>query len=135
MGQAMDGPTDTSANLRSMISFGSPNSPDLRIIASAPDRFTQLPAGRMMALMSGNPDVESILAWRFHARPIGQGGRLESTAFVGGLVPLDSERGGIATSPAALVSLASGYASRSHYFWAGATYVHHWSATAINSVR
>ena len=126
MGQAMNGPTDTSANLRSMISFGITDR--VQISGSLPVPLTDshsLPAGRMMALMSGNPDVESILAWRFHARPIGQGGRLESTAYVGGLVPLDSERGGIATSPAALVSLASGYASRSHYFWAGTSYVHH----------
>src|SRR5205814_9045227 len=29
------------------------------------------------------------------------------------------------TSPAALLSLTSGYASRAHYFWAGVTYLHH----------
>jgi hypothetical protein len=51
--------------------------------------------------------------------------RLESTVYVGGLLPLDSRRGGIANSPAGLLSVTSGYASRSHYVWAGATYAHH----------
>ena len=38
-------------------------------------------------------------------------------------MPLDSTRAGVAASPAGLVSVASGYASRSHYFWAGASHV------------
>jgi hypothetical protein len=126
MGQVMDGSADTSALLRSMISFGITEK--LQISSSLPIPLGEtngMPAGRMMAMMSGNPDFESILGWRFQTRPVGQGARLESTVYVGGLLPLDSTRAGIATSPAGLLSLTSGYASRSHYFWAGATHVHH----------
>jgi hypothetical protein len=67
----------------------------------------------------------ALLGWRFQTRPVGDGARLESTVFVGGLVPLDSARGGVATSPAGYVSVTSGYASRSHYFWAGASHQRH----------
>jgi hypothetical protein len=126
MGQVMDGPADTSALLRSMISFGITEK--LQISGSLPIPLSgsnALPSGRMMAMMSGNPDLESLLGWRFQTRPVGEGARLESTLYVGGLLPLDSQRAGIATSPAGLLSVTSGYASRSHYFWAGATYVHH----------
>lgn len=126
MGQMMDGPADTSALLRSMISLGITEK--LQISGSLPVPLSDasaMPSGRMMAMMSGNPDVESLLAWRFQTRPIGEGARLESTAYVGGLVPLDSKRGGISTSPAGLISLTSGYASRSHYFWAGGSYLRH----------
>jgi hypothetical protein len=124
MGQMVDGP-DTTA-LRSMISFGITER--IQISGSVPIPLggtNGMPSGRMMAMMSGNPDAESLLAWRFQTRPVGEGARLESTAYIGGLFPLDSERAGISSSPAALVSLASGYASRSHYFWAGATHVHY----------
>lgn len=126
MGQVMDGPADTSALLRSMISFGITEK--IQISGSVPVPLTEtnaMPSGRMMAMMSGNPDVESLLGWRFQTRPVGEGARLESTAYVGGLLPLDSKRAGIATSPAGLLSLTSGYASRSHYFWAGASYLRH----------
>lgn len=126
MGQVMDGPADTSTLLRSMISFGITEK--LQISGSLPIPLgdtNAMPAGRMMAMMSGNPDFESLLGWRFQTRPVGEGARLESTVYVGGLLPLDSTRAGIATSPAGLLSLTSGYASRSHYFWAGATHIHH----------
>jgi len=125
MGQAMGG-ADTSALLRSMISLGITEK--LQISGSLPIPLANgnaIPSGRMMAMMSGNPDFESILGWRFQTRPVGEGARLESTAYIGGLLPLDSTRAGIRTSPAGLVSLSSGYASRSHYFWAGATHVHY----------
>jgi hypothetical protein len=126
MGQVMEGPAETSALLRSMISFGITEK--LQISGSLPVPLAganTMPSGRMMAMMSGNPDFESLLGWRFQTRPVGEGARLESTVFVGGLVPLDSQRAGITTSPAGLVSLTSGYASRSHYFWAGASHLRH----------
>ncbi len=126
MGQVMDGPADTSALLRTMISFGITEK--LQVSGSLPIPLggtNAMPSGRMMAMMSGNRDFEALLGWRFQTRPVGEGARLESTVYVGGLVPLDSTRGGITTSPAGLLSLASGYASRSHYFWAGASYLRH----------
>ena len=126
MGQVMDGTADTSALLRGMISFGITEK--LQISGSLPVPLTKtdaMPSGRMMAMMSGNPDFESLLGWRFQTRPIGDGARLESTVYVGGLMPLDATRAGITTSAAGLVSLTTGYASRSHYFWAGASHLRH----------
>ena len=126
MGQVMDGSAETSTLLRSMISFGITEK--LQVSGSLPiplGNANAMPSGRMMAMMSGNPDFESLLGWRFQTRPVGAGARLETTAYVGGLVPLDSMRAGVSTSPAGFLSLTSGYASRSHYFWAGASYLHH----------
>jgi len=62
MGQVMGGPADTSALLRSMISFGITEK--IQISGSVPVPLTEtnaMPSGRMMAMMSGNPDVESLL--------------------------------------------------------------------------
>jgi hypothetical protein len=123
MAQGRDGAA-TSALLRSMISFGITER--LQISGSLPIPLSEtnaIPSGRMMAMMSGNRDFESLLAWRFQSRPVGEGARLETTAYVGALMPLDSSRAGTPASPAGLVSLTSGYASRSHYVWGGASYV------------
>jgi hypothetical protein len=123
MGQAMDGSADSGAILRSMISFGLTEK--VQISGSVPvplGRGGGMPSGRMMAMMSGNRDVEALLGWRFQTRPVGEGARVESTVYVGALVPADARRGGIATSPAGYVSITSGYASRSHYVWAGASH-------------
>jgi hypothetical protein len=125
MGQVMDGSADSGSLLRTMISAGLTEK--LQISGSLPVPLGRagMGDGRMMAMMSGNTDFEALVGWRFQTRPVGEGARLESTVFVGGLVPLDSTRGGVRTSGAGLVSLTSGYASRSHYVWVGATHVHH----------
>jgi hypothetical protein len=126
MGQVMEGPSTGGELLRSMISFGITEK--LQISGSLPIPLgtpEAIPSGRMMALMSGNRDFETLVGWRFQTRPVGEGARLESTVFVGGVVPLESARAGITTSPAGLVSLTSGYASRAHYFWAGASHLRH----------
>ena len=126
MGQRMDGPADAGDLLRSMISFGITQK--VQISGSLPVPLRSgggMPSGRMMASMSGSPDFEALLGWRFQTRPVGNGARLESTVFVGGSVPFDSTRGGVSTSPAGFVSVTSGYASRSHYFWAGASHQRH----------
>ena len=123
MGQVAQGPADTGTLLRSMISFGVTEK--IQLSASLPVPLSGghgMPSGRMMAMMSGTRDVEALAAWRFHTRPVGSGARLESTVYVGGLVPLDARRGEIATSPAGYVALTTGYASRSHYFWAGGSH-------------
>lgn len=122
MGQRMDGPADSGAILRSMISFGITEK--VQISGSVPMPLGaggRMPSGRMMAMMSGNRDFEGLLGWRFQTRPVGEGARVESTVYVGALVPADARRGGVLTSPAGYVSVTSGYASRSHYFWAGAS--------------
>ena len=94
MGQRMDGPADTGAILRSMISFGITEK--VQISGSVPVPLGGsggLPSGRMSAMMSGNRDVEALLGWRFQTRPVGEGARIESTVYVGALVPTDARRG------------------------------------------
>jgi hypothetical protein len=123
MGRIGAGTDDSDQMLRSMVSFGLTE--DLQISGSLPISLTDanhLPMGRMMAMMSGNRDVEVLAGWRFHRRPVGEGGRVESTAYVGFTAPLQSHRAGIRTSPSVYASIASGYASRAHYFWAGGGY-------------
>lgn len=123
MGQSMEGPADAGAILRSMISYGITEKVQLSGSLPIPlGGHGGMAPGRMAAMMSGNRDFEALLGWRFHTRPVGQGARLESTVYVGGQIPFDEHRGGIATSPAGYVSVSTGYASRSHYFWAGASH-------------
>lgn len=109
--------------LRSMITFGITER--VQVSTSIPVPLTtsaQPPVGRMTATMSDAPNVEVTGAWRFQTRPAGHGARLESTAYIGGSVPSVNARGGIKASPAMSIAGASGYASRIHYFWAGAGY-------------
>ena len=123
MGRTSDGNDTNDQLLRTMISFGVTK--DLQISGSVPIALTsssQMPMGRMMAMMSANSEIEGFAAWRFHGRPVGEGGRFESTAYFGATVPVESERAGIRTSPSAYASMATGYASRAHYFWVGGGY-------------
>jgi hypothetical protein len=109
--------------LRTMISFGITERIQMSTSVPIPVTTTgQPPMGRMTASMSDAPNIEATGAWRFHVRPAGHGARLESTVFVGASVPTAARRGGIRSGPAASVAIASGYASRVHYFWAGAGY-------------
>ena len=128
MGRTGDAPDTTDQMLRSMISFGVTK--DFQISASLPIGLTtssHMPMGRMMAMMSGNEEFEALGGWRFHGRPVGEGGRFESTVYFGATVPLESERAGIRTAPSAYTSIATGYASRAHYFWVGGGYQKHGS--------
>ncbi len=123
MGRTSNGEGTNDQMLRTMISFGVTK--DFQLSASLPLALTSsphMPMGRMMAMMSGNRDVEAIAGWRFHTRPVGDGGRLESTAYFGATAPLESERAGVRTAPSLYTSGASGYASRAHYFWVGGGY-------------
>ena len=123
MGRTSDAPDTNDQLLRTMISFGVTK--DLQISGSVPIALTsssQMPMGRMMAMMSANSEIEGFAGWRFHGRPVGQGGRFESTAYLGVTVPVESERAGVRTSPSAYASVATGYASRAHYFWIGGGY-------------
>lgn len=114
---------DDDQMLRTMLSFGITE--DLQISASLPIGLTstgRMPMGRMMAMMSSNREMELLAGWRFHRRPSGQGARIESTVYVGGTIPIESRRAGIRTAPSAYTSVATGYASRAHYFWVGGSY-------------
>jgi len=131
MGQVAKGPADTGSLLRSMISLGITEK--IQLSASVPVPLGGghgMPSGRMMAMMSGNRDFEALAGWRFHTRPVGNGARLESTVYVGALIPFDARRGGISTSPGGYVSVTTGYASRSHYVWAGAGHERHTTRSA-----
>lgn len=124
MGQAVKGPDDGGQILRSMIGVGLTEK--IQLSVSLPITLVGtnlLPSGRMMSMMSFNRDIEALAGWRFQTRPAGHGARLESTVFAGGTVPLTSRVAGIAAAPAGYVAVTTGYASRAHYFWAGASYL------------
>lgn len=124
MGQVVKGPDDGGQILRSMIGVGLTEKIQLSVSLPVTLVGTNLlPSGRMMSMMSYSRDVEALAGWRFQTRPAGHGARLESTVFAGGTVPLTSRVAGIAAAPAGYVAVTSGYASRSHYFWAGASYL------------
>ena len=123
MGRLGERPETSDQMLRTMISFGLTE--DLQISGSFPIPLrtsTQMNTGRMMAMMSAHREFETLAAWRFHRQTVGEGGRFESTAYVGGAVPLESEHAGMRTAASLYTSVASGYASRSHYFWVGGGY-------------
>ncbi|HJR61187.1 MAG TPA: hypothetical protein VJ813_17375 [Vicinamibacterales bacterium] len=111
----------TAQTLRTMIGFGITQ--DLQISASLPfdiGTHPRLPGGRMMASMSSNREFEVLGAWRAHTRPVGIGGRFETTVFGGLTTPLGDDHHGGPLSPSFSLSAASGLASRAHYFWLGA---------------
>ncbi len=123
MGRVGSGTDDSDQMLRSMISFGVTE--DLQISGSLPislESGGHMPMGRMTPMMSGNSELEFLTAWRFHRRAVGEGGRVESTGYAGVTAPTESTRGGIRTSASTYLAIASGYASRAHYFWMGAGY-------------
>jgi hypothetical protein len=109
--------------LRSMISFGVTE--DFQVSGSLPISIVggdRMPMGRMMAMMAFSRDFEGLASWRFHRQNVREGARFESTAYIGGSVPLRSQRAGIRTAPSGYAAVASGYASRAHYFWLGGGY-------------
>jgi len=124
MGRLGDGQGDDEQMLRTMISVGLTK--DIQLSGSLPIPLQTpiyMPRGRPMALMSSNQDVEGILAWRFHSRPAGANGRVESTVYGGIAVPLEEFRNdGMRAAPSVYVAGATGYASRGHYFWVGGGY-------------
>ena len=124
MGRLGQGRGDDEQMLRTMLSVGITE--DLQISASLPITLNSgiyMPRGRTMAMMATTQDLEAIAGWRFQRRALGAGARLESTAFVGVTAPLQQYRAdGMRAAPSVHVSAASGYASRTHYFWAGGGY-------------
>jgi hypothetical protein len=124
MGKLGHGRGDDEQMLRTMISVGITE--DVQISASLPITLNSsvwMPRGRVMAMMSSNQDLEAIVGWRFQRNALSAGSRIESTAFVGVTAPLQQYRpDGMRATPSVHASVASGYASRAHYFWAGAGY-------------
>jgi hypothetical protein len=76
--------------------------------------------------MAGGDDFESKFAWRFHHDAKAVGTRFESTAALGVVVRGPQTGSGIMgqlkRAPGIDLTLASGLASRAHYFWLGGGY-------------
>ena len=72
--------------------------------------------------MSSSREIEAVAGWRFQRKDVGTGARFESTAYAGASVPTESSTAGIRTAPSTYAAVATGYASRAHYFWTAASY-------------
>jgi len=105
--------------LRTMISYGI--SENLQLSGSVPLALTggDLASARSMSMMSGGREFETLLAYRFQRRPVGIGGRQESTVYIGGSAPLEKEADNVSLGPSVYLGAATGYASRAHYAWVG----------------
>lgn len=96
------------------------------------------PVGLFSATMPGNPEVEGLLAWRFHDKLTGIGTRNESTLYVGGSASTQSvprvDGPALAREPGIYAAVATGHISRSYYLWAGAGYQHYfnWSRDQLD---
>ena len=111
--------------LKTMLSFGVTE--NLQISGSFPLAMSdaRLSAARMMSAMSSERELEALAAYRFQRRAVGIGGRQESTLFVGGTAPLESSRDGISAGGSIAGGISTGYASRAHYAWVGASVQHY----------
>src|SRR5205823_2890229 len=85
--------------LKTMLSFGVTE--NLQLSGSFPLAMSDggLAPARMMSAMSSDREFEALTAYRFQWRPIGIGGRQESTFYVGGTVPLERKRNGVGAGP------------------------------------
>jgi hypothetical protein len=107
--------------LRGLISFGVTE--NLQLSASLPleiGSHPPMPGARMTAMMSHANELEVVTGWRFHTRPVGIGGRFESTVFLSYAHPLEAGSNVHEMTPSVSVTAVTGYASRAHYFWVGA---------------
>lgn len=112
--------------VKTMLSYGWTE--DLQLSASVPLAMHDgnVSPARMMSGMSSDKEFESLIGYRFHRRPVGIGGRFESTLYAGGTIPLEARHGSRpltaeapAVGPSVELGLATGYASRAHYLWVG----------------
>jgi len=118
------GDQNSGAMGRAMFTYGITE--DVQVSFSAPAVFSSaaLAPARLTSMMPGTADFEGIGAWRFHRQGTGVGRRFETTAY-GGIVVPGSQRpagmmGELRRTPGVYTALATGMASRSHYFWLGA---------------
>jgi hypothetical protein len=104
---------------KTMVSFGITET--VQVSGSVPIAMSSsgLAPSRMMSAMSSEEDFEALVAWRFQLRPVGIGGRQESTLYVGGTAPMEEERAGLQVGPSLFLQASTGYASRAHYAWVG----------------
>jgi len=101
---------------------------NFKLAVSAPVVFKAEPfsPSRLSAFTSMSADFEALAIWRFHRQDTGVGSRFESAAIGGLLVPSPQDSSGalksVQSGAGALVGGVTGFASRSHYAWGGATY-------------
>jgi len=103
--------------LKTIVTFGITEV--LQVSGSVPLSVSSssLPGARMMSAMSGDREFEALVGYRFQRRPVGVGGRQESTLYLGGTAPTESDRSGVGAGASVVVSAATGYAGRTHYAW------------------
>lgn len=80
------------------------------------------PRTRGQVMMGGFSEVEAGLWWRFQKRYPGAGQRYESTLYLNVSAPTDDRRREIRVGPAVSAAVATGYASRTWYWWGAAGY-------------
>ena len=109
-------------SLRGIITYGFTPFVQLSVTVPAVLKDAALPPSRMMQ----GDDFEAKAAWRFHHKVVGVGKRFESTIFGSLIVPgpqvVPGSLADLKRAPGGMVAFATGVASRSHYFWAGAGY-------------
>jgi hypothetical protein len=105
--------------LKTMLSFGVTE--NLQLSGSFPLAMQDgnLAPARMMSAMSSDREFEALTAYRFQRRPVGIGGRQESTFYVGGTAPFERSRNRFGVGPSVEAGISTGYASRAHYVWVG----------------
>lgn len=110
--------------LKTMVTFGVTEV--LQVSGSVPLVMSNhtLAQSRMMSSMSNGREFEGLVGYRFQRRPVGIGGRRESTLYVGGTVPFRSTHHGAADGGSVIIGAATGYVSRAHYAWFGGTLQH-----------
>jgi hypothetical protein len=110
--------------LKTMLSFGVTE--NLQISGSFPLAMSDanVAPARMMAAMSSDRELEGLASYRFQRRPIGIGGRQESTFYVGATGPLEHRRNSVGVGSSLEAGMATGYASRAHYVWVGGAVQH-----------
>jgi hypothetical protein len=117
---ARDGSAGSQLMLRGIVTYGFTPFLQLSIITPAVLKDAALPPTRM----TGGDDFEAKLGWRFHHKIKGVGTRFESTLYTSLVLPgpqfIAGSLADLKFAPGGMIALASGIASRSHYFWAGA---------------
>lgn len=126
MGRA--GARDTGTMFRGMLGYGITE--DVQISVSVPYVFSSAPfaPARITGMMPASGDFEAIGSYRFHRQGTGIGTRIESTAYVGAIVPgvqrPPGMLGDLRKAPGIYTAVATGVASRSHYLWGGVGNIH-----------
>jgi hypothetical protein len=120
------GAVSTDISVRALLAYGITE--DITASFSAPYMFrgVKLVPGRQAGTMPGTSDFEAYGSWRFHKKALGIGERIESTIYGGIIVPSGQQThdffGDHKETQGFWGGAATGYISRIHYVWLGASY-------------